>query len=480
MPTPLRRWLPLALLAGASLAWALAGLDRRPMHADEANQAVKAGTLLQSGAYAYDPGDHHGPVLYYAAAAVALLRGQHTLAQMDETTVRAVPALAGALSVLLLGILAAPLGRWPSLAAASFLALSPPAAYYSRYFVQETLLCTFLLGALACGARWLSGRRLGWALAAGACAGLMQATKESAPFLALAAWVALAFAAGRGGRPPATHAVGAVLAAAVVAALFYSSFGTNPAGLGGLVEAYRIQAGRLGSGSTGHEKPWWYYAGLFGWESRGGLVFQQVGFSALALGGLWSAFRAEGRLLRWAAAYTLIVLGVLSATPYKTPWHAVHLVPGMALLAAGFLAWLAARPSGRWLSVAAAAAVLLSLAFQADRVTRRYGSDPRNPYAYVHSSPDVLKLRGLAEAALARDPQGVVRVVSEEYWPIPWYLRGMERVGYWSVPPADCDGELVIASAGCAEVVRSRLHGSYAHTYLGLRPGFVLEVFSRR
>src|ERR1035438_9841254 len=46
MPKPLLRWLPLALLILAALGLRTRDLAARPMHADEANQAVKAGELL--------------------------------------------------------------------------------------------------------------------------------------------------------------------------------------------------------------------------------------------------------------------------------------------------------------------------------------------------------------------------------------------------------------------------------------------------
>jgi hypothetical protein len=104
-------------------------------------------------------------------------------------------------------------------------------------------------------------------------------------------------------------------------------------------------------------------------------------------------------------------------------------------------------------------------------------ADERNPYAYVHSSTDVVRFRPLAAAALARDPGGIIRVISGEYWPLPWYFRGLDRVGYWTTPPADCDGALVIASSDVADTVRARLHGAYRESLLGLRPGFILVVF---
>ena len=43
----------------------VSALDQKPLHHDEANQAVKFGQLLATGDYQYDPVDHHGPTLYY-------------------------------------------------------------------------------------------------------------------------------------------------------------------------------------------------------------------------------------------------------------------------------------------------------------------------------------------------------------------------------------------------------------------------------
>ncbi|MGE5361112.1 MAG: hypothetical protein ACM3NQ_19010, partial [Bacteroidales bacterium] len=76
----------LALVLG--LALRLPRLDARPMHHDEANQALKFGGLLETGQYRYDPADHHGPTLYYLTLPAAWWRGQTTLAALDERTLR--------------------------------------------------------------------------------------------------------------------------------------------------------------------------------------------------------------------------------------------------------------------------------------------------------------------------------------------------------------------------------------------------------
>ena len=88
-----------AIALAAGLVFRLARLDARPMHHDEANQAVKFGALLERGEYRYDAHDHHGPTLYYLSLPAAKLRGQPTFASLDERTLRAVTAVFGAATI---------------------------------------------------------------------------------------------------------------------------------------------------------------------------------------------------------------------------------------------------------------------------------------------------------------------------------------------------------------------------------------------
>jgi uncharacterized protein (TIGR03663 family) len=444
----------------------------RPMHADEANQAVKLGQMLEGRTYVFDPHDHHGPTLYYLGVVAAGLRGESTLAALTETTVRLVPALAGVVAVGLLWLLVRPLGRWLAFSAALLLAVSPAAVYYSRYFIQETLLVTFTLGALVGGQRWMRSGGWKWSAVTGGCFGLMLATKSSAFLFAAAAWLALVWSrpAWREGKQFWRDAGVAGGVALFVAALFYSSFGANPAGLRDALVSPGAMLARISGGASGHEKPWWYYASLFVFQRNGGYVWDQTLFLLTAVAGGVMAWRGRG-LPRFVAVYTAIVALVMSATPYKTPWLVVSLVPGLCVLAAFGLArlrWLAALPL--------LAVIVLELGWQTRQAAFLRPADPRNPFAYVHTSPDMLKVPALASAAQA----GPVKVISEEYWPLPWYLRSRRETGYWTEPPADCDGALVFASANQAEAVRARLRGNYHESFLGLRPGFVLVVFARK
>lgn len=473
------------------------------MHADEANQGVKAGELLESGTYAYDPRDHHGPTLYYAAQPVAWLRGEKSLAALSETTLRLVPALAGTAAVVLLALFASTLfptpparPPWVAMTAAAFMAVAPPAVYYSRYFIQETLLVTFTLGAFLSVMQWWRTGKPAWAASTGVAIGLMQATKASAPLLLALGLVAALPAWRRGGTgtPSAPNtrrlrpaALLALATAILTAGLFFTSFGSHFAGLTDAFGAYARAADRFSAGPTGHEKPWGYYLQLLTWTRSGGLVWHQLALMALALVGTVIGFRAmfasrgtgTNSALTWPALYTVMLLAAFSSFAYKTPWHAVHFVPGLALLAASTLAAIASLRTGIWLALPLAIVTIATLYQQTVRVSFQRPADARNPYAYVHSSPDVLKVPALAADARRSFPGEPIRVISDEYWPLPWYLRRERGVGFWHTPPEVCDGALIITSAAQADTVRARLTHRYRETFLGLRPGVICAVFIR-
>ena len=116
------------------------------MHHDEANQAVKFGALLERGEYRYDAHDHHGPTLYYLTLPAAWLRGQHTLASLDE---RHAPRRDRRRSARRRSCCCRcwrpAIGRTAVAAGALLMALSPAMVFYSRMFIQESLFACFTL-----------------------------------------------------------------------------------------------------------------------------------------------------------------------------------------------------------------------------------------------------------------------------------------------------------------------------------------------
>ncbi|MBM4047687.1 MAG: phospholipid carrier-dependent glycosyltransferase, partial [Planctomycetes bacterium] len=147
-------WLFLLLLiVGGALAFRLPGLAERPMHCDEAVQAIKTGILAETGDYRYNPQEYHGPSLYYLSLPSVWLAGGK-LATATETTFRIVPVLFGVGLVLLVLLVGDGLGRPAMACAAALTAISPAMVFYSRYYIQEMLLVFFTFAAIATGWRY--------------------------------------------------------------------------------------------------------------------------------------------------------------------------------------------------------------------------------------------------------------------------------------------------------------------------------------
>ena len=71
------------------------------------------------------------------------------------------------------------------------------------------------------------------------------------------------------------------------------------------------------------------------------------------------------------------------------------------------------------------------LGWQAFSGSFRFAADPRNPYVYAHTGPDVFEIaRRLKDIARAH-PEGSsmpIQIMSREnLWPLPFYLRGLTR-----------------------------------------------------
>jgi predicted membrane-bound mannosyltransferase len=79
----------------------------------------------------------------------------------------------------------------------------------------------------------------------------------------------------------------------------------------------------------------------------------------------------------------------------------------------------------------------------------------------------------------------LIKVIAgpSEQWPLPWYLRSMRRVGYWS-KMADAgkldDAPVVIASQENAEALEAVLGDRYTSGFYGLRPGVLMKLYIER
>jgi uncharacterized protein (TIGR03663 family) len=177
----MNRWSALALLlaiAGA-LALRVPRLATRPLHNDEAVNAVKVSELWQHGRYVYDADEYHGPTLHYATLPFLWLSGARNSDELDDATLRLAPVVFGVGLILLLLLFSDALGAHALAWAALFTAVSPAMVFYSRYFIHEMLLVFFTALTLGAGWRYAQTRSVRWAVVTGAGVGLMFATKET-------------------------------------------------------------------------------------------------------------------------------------------------------------------------------------------------------------------------------------------------------------------------------------------------------------
>ena len=360
-------------------------LSGRTFHPDEANQAFTTGHLLETGRYEYRPDDHHGPTLYYAAAALQKAAGHNTLASMDGTLLRCTPLLFAVLA-LVLGFLSVrklakpalgTLGGWlvPGLFAI-LLGTSPIFVFFAADFIQEMLLACFTLMMFWTGVGYFHSRTANheprttrikpgtWALFFGIAAGLAFATKETsllsfASCMVLGTWCLVLGAKpnhndGRESNAPSTkhHLLLAGLAFLLTAILLYSSFASNWQGVyNAFVAAPLSYLGRAAgsaasAGAADHVHPWWQYLHWLFADEYGVLAF----FILCGTGmGLFARFawlnirpdvhaRANPALLRaflFTLGYAILLLAFYSLIPYKTPWCALQM--HVALLLAAIL-----------------------------------------------------------------------------------------------------------------------------------------------
>jgi uncharacterized protein (TIGR03663 family) len=507
-----RGWLAalVAVALAAGLALRLVRLDVRPMHHDEANQAVKFGALLERGEYRYDAHDHHGPTLYYLTVPAAWLRGQTTFAALDERTLRGVTALFGAATILLLPLLSAGVGRTATAAGAWLLALSPAMVFYSRMYIQESLFTCFTLAFVVAVGRVGTGGGPAWFALAGVAAGLAAATKETSVLVLPAALIAAAVArrslgttalpaplADRRGR---RAALASLAVAAAVAGLFYSSFLASP---GSLLEPFRGAGTYLDRGvnPAAHSHPWRYYLGLLAYSSSGGVTWSEALVIVLAIVGAATAWgrtnRPDIERLFWARYLTIHVLvttAIFSAIPYKTPWNLLPFYVGMIVLAGLGFSRLSQLPASRIVRGALAAAFVgacVQLGWQAWRASVTYASDPRNPYVYAQTVPDAVRMATRIRELAALHPDATrmqVSVIASPYeqWPLPWYLRAMPHVGYWAAPGdavasgAALGAPVIVASLEHTPTLDASFGDRYVSEFYGLRPDVLQALYVER
>ena len=184
--------------------------------------------------------------------------------------------------------------------------------------------------------------------------------------------------------------------------------------------------------------------------------------------------------------YAVLVAVIYSLIPYKTPWLALNFWLPIALFAGLTITWLWSLPSRyravrvpmRIVCVGLGAVAAVLIAHDTRERVFTHPADERNPYAYAHTSDDLL---GLApEIAVLARQDGLasprIAVIASDPWPLPWYLRHYGQVGFWQpgqkVGPAD----FYITSTDAADQYSAQLK-DLRPEFFGARPGVLILLW---
>ena len=501
VPLPDRTWWTAVIyIAAVAMFLRFYELPLKPLHHDEAVNAFFLTKLVRPPhLYEYDPANYHGPTLYYFGWLSTLLFGVTTFA------IRFVTAVAGLAAVLLMLVLRRHIGAVGALSAATLIAISPGAVYFSRYFIHEMLLVCFTLGTVVAAAMWLSHGRSLYVYLAALSAGLMFATKETAIISTVvviaaaagAAWFVELRSAARGsGAAPSPLRLSSILAAwrsavstrppharrlllliqaialfLAVTLLFYTSLFTYWQGANDAVNTFAIWTK---TGTTAHTRQWHAY---LNWLSQEELPLLLLGGTGAGL----ALLKAESRFIVFAALWAVGILAAYSVIPYKTPWLALNVIVPLAITGgyASELIWRHRRVVPTSVATVVAAAVVGVAGYQTVVLNFVRYDDGRYPYVYVHTYRDVLALVDEIHRLQSHNPGLTIAITSRDQFPLSWYLRDY-RAGYHGRPVATNDS-LVIASQEQQEAL-GRLLGE-RYNPLGsyrLRPGVRLVLYARR
>ncbi|MDX2081420.1 MAG: TIGR03663 family protein [Terrimicrobiaceae bacterium] len=451
-------WPEIAILVAALFlrVWLI---EVKPPHFDEGVNGWFADRMTETGYYAYDPTNYHGPLHFYAVFLSQTLFGRELWA------LRLPAIVASLLCVWAMLRFREFFGPTVARLAALAMAISPAYVFYGRYSIHESwqvLFCILLLQSIL--GLWRDGGRRWLYLAVGSIVGLIL-TKETyvlhigcfllaIPVLWLWQKVMpsrpdLPVAKGLWTRSDAAVASGLGVLAIVA---FYSGFFHEFRRLAGLYETFSAWF-ETGAKANGHDKPGYDIVGPLNWY----WVALMLRYEWPALAGLAACVRyvfpsdVRLRYVAIAAGGTLLAYSIIS---YKTPWCIISMLWPFYIVGAAAAVEGAERCARPILAWAAALPLLAGSLISSAWLNFRNYTDDREPYVYVQTYKDIERFTGPLLAAAKADPRiyhtpGVIAL--DSYYPLPWTLGDFTQIGYYKP-----DQEFPLRNAAFVVIDRSR------------------------
>jgi uncharacterized protein (TIGR03663 family) len=441
----------------------------------------------------YDPSNYHGPFLF--------LNHLIPLSIYESIfTLRCNIALFGSLLIILLWPLRRIMGRVAVVTAAFLLTLSSTNIYFSRTNIHEIYLPFFTLAAVATMVRFWESKKIGYFVLAGASCAIIITIKETYIITGAAFFIAIIFTylwfslkKKRDELPPRILAHSLVMdlnknwgylwltlgVFIFIIVIYYSSVFTNWKGTTTDLINTILKWTKTGQEGEGHTKPFWYFGRL--------LTKFELPILILGILGIIYAFLRRHAFMIFTAVWTVSIFFIYSSVPYKTPWLALNFILPLAFLAGFFVenVYRSVRNSPLLVAITAGVGAVVLLAWGAGiswRVNFLEYDDDSHQIVYSQTRRDLNDLMERLEDFAHSKAQGYdteIKIVSDEYWPLQWYLRKYNHVGYWGKVIDDPDAPIVLGRTKTQDELEKTLKDTYYSELYSVRPGLDLYLYTR-
>jgi uncharacterized protein (TIGR03663 family) len=263
-----------------------------------------------------------------------------------------------------------------------------------------------------------------------------------------------------------------------VGVLFFSSFFTHPSGV---VDAFKAYAIWTKTGSKDHTQNGFLAYVKWGMKIEAPILILS------AFGTLMALLKARHRFAIFTGFWAFGMFAAYTIIPYKTPWLALSFLLPMCIVAGYFVGELL-RARDIVLKILGGLMAMMAVAilsFQTyDLNFVRYDDEDR-VYVYAHTKRPFLDLMKQIEYYAEKSGKGkeaTIEIVSEDYWPMPWYLNNYSHANFHGRFVDANTSEMIVMEKDEQDadaIERYAAHYKYVGTY-PLRPGVDLRLLVRR
>jgi uncharacterized protein (TIGR03663 family) len=273
--------------------------------------------------------------------------------------------------------------------------------------------------------------------------------------------------------------IAAAAAFIYVFVVFFSSFFSYPEGVRKAFEAYTAWAK---TGTKDHVYSYLHYL-YWDWNYEGPVIL-------LAVAGAFFAFiKRNNKFAMFAVLWAFGLFAAYSIIPYKTPWLALSFLLPMAIASGYAINEIAKMRFGGMQAIAAvlAFAAIGFMGYRAYDLSFVHYDDNSKTYIYAHTTRGFHKMMDKIYHYADKSGKGkaaVVDVVSQDYWPMVWYVRDYPGVVFQGhiVPVRNPEpAEMIVAEKNEQDADAMREY-SERYKLVGvypLRPGVDLMLLVR-